>query len=612
MKMRQQDRLLLGAVALSTGVLIILGGLQVHWSRQVSEAARERIGTTLKAAMLDWHLDLLRQISSPAIAVSTAIDAKEPVQHYLEEYDEWTEGAQHPDLVSDILVLQHAGNEKSKLQRLDLKSGLVEPAEWPAEMEHLHNLLASSSNLSLRQQRMPPPPPGGRRIDPPNEWLFDPHIPALVYAAGCGATDDRQRGPNCVIISFNREVLEKALLPELAERYFGSSGKLEYQVAVVGNLGGSRTVYTSDKDFDQDDFGTADARMNVFGPNGQPPRKPEPGNFRPEATMTSMQRGSWRDFPAPVWFNVIRYSPDEPDWYLMVRPRRGSLEDIVSGTQKRDLGIGFGVLFLLAVSTFMVVVTSRRAQRLARMQMQFISSVSHELRTPLAVICSAADNLADGVVRGEQQVSQYRAMITGQARQLTALMEQVLNFAATGAATPQYHLRSLEVAEIIATTLERTSGLIQEAEFQIEQKTEAELPPVVGDLDALSQCLQNLIVNAVKYSTESRWIGVRAVLAEAGGRREVQISVADHGMGISGSDLERIFEPFYRSPDVVSTQVHGTGLGLSLASNIARAMNGKLTVESTPGKGSVFTLHLPANRVRRDESEDVAASISRS
>ena len=606
------------AVILCAVVLVVLGALQVHWSREVSDAARARIGTTLKAAMLDWHLDLLREFSAPAIALSTAIDAHEPITHYLEEYDEWTRGAAHPEIVADVFVVQHAPG-KPQLVRLDLANDEVMPASWPPQLEHLHELLQNPSQLPRISQASSALPHGmPPRADAPNQWVFDPHVPALIHAAGCGATSVSRtaRPANCVIIVFDRKQLERVVLPELAQRYFGGGDELEYQVALIGDTGKNSVVYSSDKDFDQEDFGDADARMDVFGPhrpapNGDPQRQPK---IQPEATMSSIQKGSWRDFAAPVWFDVIRYVPGERDWYLLIKPRRGSLEDIVASSRRRDLSISFGVLVLLAVTLLMVIITSHRAQNLARMQMEFISAVSHELRTPLAVMCSAADNLADGVVQGPQQLSQYRSIISSQAQQLTQLMEQVLAFAATGDHRKQYEMRPLQVSEIIEATLEKTAGLIHDSQFEVKQDIEPGLPPVLGDLSALSQCLQNLVVNAVKYSGQSRWIGIRACASEIAGRREVEIRVEDRGIGIRKSDLSRIFEPFYRSPLVIGSPIHGTGLGLSLASSIAEAMNGRLTVSSTPGEGSIFTLHLPAVPAAtvQKQPEDASLPVSRS
>jgi len=132
--------------------------------------------------------------------------------------------------------------------------------------------------------------------------------------------------------------------------------------------------------------------------------------------------------------------------------------------------------------------------------------------------------------------------------------------------------------------------------FVIERQIEGDLPPVMGDLSALTQCLQNLVGNAVKYGGEKKWIGLMASrgTAENGTGPEVRISVADHGMGIERSELAHIFDPFYRSPRVVNMQIHGTGLGLSLAKRIAETMGGALTVASEISVGSSFTLHLPA------------------
>jgi signal transduction histidine kinase len=226
--------------------------------------------------------------------------------------------------------------------------------------------------------------------------------------------------------------------------------------------------------------------------------------------------------------------------------------------------------------------------------MQFISGVSHELRTPLAVICSAADNLADGVLEGKRQLAQYRSIITSQARQLTELVDQILTFAATGEGSPHYHLQALRAADVIDATLEKMAGLLQDAGFSIERQVQPNLPQVTGDLPVLSQCLQNLIVNAVKYSGDSRWIAVQARLAEAPDNgREVQITIADRGVGIASAEVDRIFQPFYRTPSAREAQIHGTGLGLSLAKTIAESLDGRLTVTSEVGVGSSFTVHLP-------------------
>jgi signal transduction histidine kinase len=209
------------------------------------------------------------------------------------------------------------------------------------------------------------------------------------------------------------------------------------------------------------------------------------------------------------------------------------------------------------------------------------------------VISSAADNIAQGVVEERNHVKQYGSVIGSQAQHLSGLVEQILLFASQTKSPQQFTLEPLAVTDIVDATLASTEGLAHAGRFVIERDIEPDLPLINGDIIALSQCLQNLITNALKYGKDRRWMGIRAYLVEEGGDREVRIAVSDRGIGITASEIPKIFEPFYRSPSVAAAQIRGTGLGLSLARRIAEAMKGRITVESEPGRGSTFTLHLP-------------------
>jgi signal transduction histidine kinase len=127
----------------------------------------------------------------------------------------------------------------------------------------------------------------------------------------------------------------------------------------------------------------------------------------------------------------------------------------------------------------------------------------------------------------------------------------------------------------------------------VEREIDPNLPEINADFGVLSQCVQNLITNAVKYGGQNKWIGVRASLSRRSSPALINVTVEDHGIGIDDEELKHIFEPFYRSPKVIESPVHGTGLGLALAKNFAEAMGGWLTVTSKPGIGSAFTIHLP-------------------
>jgi two-component system phosphate regulon sensor histidine kinase PhoR len=237
----------------------------------------------------------------------------------------------------------------------------------------------------------------------------------------------------------------------------------------------------------------------------------------------------------------------------------------------------------------------QRAQQLAKARMDFVANVSHELRTPLTGIVSAAQNIADGLIDNKEKTMRYGTAILGQAHQLSELIEQILVFSATEKGKYAYRFSLVDVGEVIAAAVAETSSLARSSEVSVEQIADPEIARVRADFRALTQCIQNLVMNAIKYGGDSRWVGVRARMNDAASDHgEVVIAVEDKGSGISKEDLSKIFQPFYRSAEVTNAQIHGSGLGLPIARSIAEAMGGSLTVSSELGKGSTFTVHLPA------------------
>ena len=253
--------------------------------------------------------------------------------------------------------------------------------------------------------------------------------------------------------------------------------------------------------------------------------------------------------------------------------------------------LGFGLLFGSVAIWAIQKMRMRSAVQLAKLQTEFVASVSHELRTPITAILTAGENVRDGLVLGRDSLFEQGSVITDQATELMELVEQVLLFAGTLKSGSPHPLREIRVDEVVEHALRSTKGLLEEAGFTIDCHVEPALPPVIGDLSIMSQCLQNLIVNAVKYSNGKRWIGISARMNEEKG--ELQICVEDRGVGIDASELAHIFEPFYRSPKVIAAQIHGTGLGLSIAKRSAEVFGGELTVSTQLGLGSIFTVRLP-------------------
>jgi len=279
-----------------------------------------------------------------------------------------------------------------------------------------------------------------------------------------------------------------------------------------------------------------------------------------------------------------------PRWRLLVKHPAGSLEEAVDAARRRNLIISTSILSVLGASIGLLVLSTRRAQELARQQMEFVAAVSHELRTPLAVIRSAGDNLADGVVRDDDQIRKYGDLVRSEGRRLTEMVEQILEFAGIESGQRAFVLRPVALPPMLRDIVHSSDALVRAAGIEVEYEIDDALPPALGDESALRRVFENLIANAIKYGQSGGWIGVAATRAG----REVHVRIADRGIGISSAEQSRIFEPFYRAPDVIAARIQGAGLGLSLVRRIVEAHGGRISVRSDPGKGSEFTVILPA------------------
>jgi signal transduction histidine kinase len=300
---------------------------------------------------------------------------------------------------------------------------------------------------------------------------------------------------------------------------------------------------------------------------------------------------------------------DEKLWQLRLTHRSGSLEAAVATIRRRNLMISFGILALLAASVILMIQSARSAQRLARREMDFVAGVSHELRTPLAVIKSAAWSLTRGVVRDEEQVKRYSALIGKESDRLIEMIEQVLEFAGARSGKQKLELQPANVGEVIDNVLASSQPLLSEGGFQVEKDLAPDLPTVMADAPALARAVRNLIDNAMKYSGDSRWIGVQARSERNSRKNEVRITVSDRGLGISAEDLKHIFDPFWRGGEATSAQIHGNGLGLNLVKTIINAHGGEISVQSAPGKGSSFTLLLPVVAQTETQATAVGAYL---
>lgn len=621
-------RLSLSRISVLAGMvlpLVVVATLQYKWATQLSAATEVRLGNNLQLLMTRWQRDLYDELSAICIAMQVGPDsgAHDAWNDYLQRYAVWNRGAAinefagaasaNPELVHAIYDWQTSSPGKSELLRLNPSTKTLDSVSVPRELEVLlARLKANSSNAPMALSAWEFRNSSEGNLAPNRThvhvlrsnalagWQLDDRIPALVHPVVHHANQFNSQTPvdrvavDWLVVVLNLDVIRNRTFPELANRHFGGPDGLAYKLAVVATGGKPRVIYSSDSTFRTEDVASFDSVMNIFG-----------------SSANDMQGGFWqvvqhsrdlldqdrRNFSALGWFQVVQYSPAAEPWVLVLQHRTEPVTKIVRSVWRRNLLTSGVVLMLLAANIGLVVFASHRAQKLATMQMEFVASVSHELLTPLSAIYCSGQNAKDGLLQSKTDLISHGSIITSQTRQLIDLVKQNLLFAATERGTSRYILRPLQVSEILQRVRKNVAILIEESGSRIEYEVQSGLPNVMGDLSGLTQCLQSLIENALKYSGKNSWIGISASLQEAkDGSMEVRISVQDDGPGINSSELRHIFEPFYRSPKVVEAQIHGTGLGLTVAARIAQSMGGRLSVTSEVGVGSTFTLHLPVGK----------------
>jgi signal transduction histidine kinase len=231
----------------------------------------------------------------------------------------------------------------------------------------------------------------------------------------------------------------------------------------------------------------------------------------------------------------------------------------------------------------------RREVLMAEMRSQFVSSVSHELKTPLTAIRMFAETLRLGRAKDPATQAEYLDTIVNESERLTRLLNNVLDFSKIEQGQRTYHPAPASLAETVQAAARAMEYPLKQQGFELDIQLDEGLPQVRVDRDAIEQAVLNLLSNAMKYSGDSRTIGLKV---QREGDRAV-IQVVDKGVGIDPKDQEHIFEDFYRVPTRENLSLPGTGLGLSLVSHIAKAHGGSVRVESAPGRGSTFSIILP-------------------
>ncbi len=279
-------------------------------------------------------------------------------------------------------------------------------------------------------------------------------------------------------------------------------------------------------------------------------------------------------------------------WRLGVAPRGPSHGQIARRYFALNLTLTVLMMAIVAGAVVLSLRAASRELRLSEMKTDFVSNVSHELRTPLASIRVFGELMRMGKVDDPEKVHEYGELIESESRRLTRLVNNILDFSRIESGRKTYTFETVDPVALVDEAVAAFAPQARQLGFDVEVDAPATpLPRVRVDEPAVSQAVLNLLDNAVKYSGESRRVGIR-VEPEGSG---VAISVLDEGVGIPAEEQSRIFNRFHRVSSGLIHDVKGSGLGLALVKHIVEAHGGSVSVASRPGAGSTFTIHLPAS-----------------
>ncbi len=280
----------------------------------------------------------------------------------------------------------------------------------------------------------------------------------------------------------------------------------------------------------------------------------------------------------PPWLIEFRQLPQSPYRRLLASSQ----------------SIYFYMFVLIAtILVFGLILTVRAVKHeleLAQLKADFVSTVSHEFKSPLTSIRQLAEMLQTDRVPTEERRRRYYQVLVEQSTRLSSLVTNILDLARIEEWKKELQFDAVDAAELVRELAKTTQHRVGHEGFVVEAHVEEPLPPVRANEDAITQAILNLLDNAIRYSSEARRIEVDATSGDG----RVSIAVRDHGVGIPGEELERVFERFYRGGDPMTRSVKGAGLGLTLVKEIVEAHGGTVHVKSEVGEGSTFTISLPA------------------
>ena len=254
------------------------------------------------------------------------------------------------------------------------------------------------------------------------------------------------------------------------------------------------------------------------------------------------------------------------------------------------LAIGCVLIIAMLVSAVLLARGFGRQVQLARLKNDLVATVSHELKTPLTAMRALVDTLLENDRLDQNTAREYLDLLATENARLSRLIDNFLTFSRLERNKFKFVFARVRPRQIVEQAVAAMGERARAPGCTLESLVAAELPEITGDGDALTTALLNLLDNAWKYTGEQKRIVVRADAHNG----HVDFAVEDNGIGLSARDRQRVFDRFYQADQRLARTVGGCGLGLSIVQAIVEAHHGRVRVDSEPGRGSTFTIEIPA------------------
>ncbi len=308
------------------------------------------------------------------------------------------------------------------------------------------------------------------------------------------------------------------------------------------------------------------------------------------------------DESVPYDFQLVSTTQNFPDllnnWNLKASFTESPTISASRATLIRNLSVlGATVVFLIGALVFMFI-TAQKERNLARRQAGFLANVTHELKTPLAVMQAAGENLADGRVNDESRITSYGRHIHNEAMRLRGMIEKLLDVAKADAGQMVLKPEYANLVDEINTYLQNKRSMIRSEGVKVDFQYDEPIPKVYIDRSSFDTIFGNLVENAIKYSGDEKYIGIR--LRNTG--KHLNVDVIDNGRGIPPGDQKYIFDKFYRVESSLTANTKGHGLGLSIVKDLTELNGGSVSVTSEENKGSTFTITFPLDSTNTNQT----------